>query len=188
MLGTLFLPGADGHAELLCDQHACRLLQCCRPIAACSGFSLTVRVRFDLSLSLSFTDGGHPEVYVASLTSREWYRTAGGGEGLRGALIDTESGDFLMPGSSTKLPTICTPQVLSRPVKPSMYGDGTSGRVFRASQRTKKLWSSHHPQALAGAVAKLVDEAEWTGHVGVGLPGRIQVRHRDTQQSCTLSM
>ena len=31
-------------------------------------------------------------------------------------------------------------------------------------------------QALASAVAKLVDEANWSGHVGVGLPGRIQVR------------
>jgi polyphosphate glucokinase len=32
------------------------------------------------------------------------------------------------------------------------------------------------PQALCAAVKKLVEQAEWTGHVGVSMPGRVQVR------------
>lgn len=35
----------------------------------------------------------------------------GGGEGIRGALLDTNTGEFLRAGASTKLPAICTQQV-----------------------------------------------------------------------------
>jgi predicted NBD/HSP70 family sugar kinase len=35
---------------------------------------------------------------------------------------------------------------------------------------------AHATQALSEAVAKLVNQCEWTGNIGIGMPGRVQVR------------
>ena len=92
------------------------------------------------------------------LTSR-----AGAGAGVRAAPVDVRTGEFLASGLST---TLASPSQEARPV--------CAGATRATRARPRPPHAPCAPQALGAAVKKLVEQAEWTGHIGIGMPGRVQ--------------
>ena len=89
---------------------------------------------------------------------------AGAGAGVRAAPVDVRTGEFLASGLST---TLASPSQEARPLRAG---------ATRATARARAAHAPCAPQALGAAVKKLVEQAEWTGHIGIGMPGRVQVR------------
>ena len=84
---------------------------------------------------------------------------------MRAAPVDVRTGEFLASGLST---TLASPSQEARPLR--------AGATRATPSRAPAAHAPCAPQALGAAVKKLVEQAEWTGHIGIGMPGRVQVR------------